>query len=125
MNFIAISKKKGSSYEDQTHYMKNSIRILRSRSGAGWCTGNALNCTWEILDSNPDRNTGYPEVFREFPQSFQAGVGAVPQLGHDCFLSNASNSLHINQPRSIYSANQGTLYPVWATLRKKTLFKYV
>jgi hypothetical protein len=38
-----------------------------------------LNITWDI---------SYPEGFHGFPQFPWANVMIVPQLGHDCFLSN-------------------------------------
>jgi hypothetical protein len=33
---------------------------------------------WEILGSNLGPETGYPEVFRDIPQSLQENAGIVP-----------------------------------------------
>jgi hypothetical protein len=49
-----------------------------------------LTCIGNVLDSNLDRLTRYPDWgYRDFPQSFQANSAVVPRLNHGLFLQNS------------------------------------
>jgi hypothetical protein len=41
-----------------------------------------------VLGSNLARDTGYNEIYRDFPQSFHKSVGIVSESGHDRFILN-------------------------------------
>jgi hypothetical protein len=47
-------------------------------------------CIQEFLGLNFSWNTSCPEVLHRFPRFFKPSARIVPQLGHDCFLSNSS-----------------------------------
>jgi hypothetical protein len=60
----------------------------------------------EVLDSNSDPETGYPEVFRDFPESLEANIGIVPRI----------------RPRSIASAY--VFHGAFTSLRTGTSLLY-
>jgi hypothetical protein len=46
-------------------------------------------CIRQVLSSNLGRDIAIlTEIYRQFPQSLQANVGIVPQLGQDRVLPN-------------------------------------
>jgi hypothetical protein len=51
-----------------------------------------LTCTRDVLSSNLSPDTGYPEVFRRFPQSLEKTVRIVARIGHSRFLPDPLQS---------------------------------
>jgi hypothetical protein len=51
---------------------------------------------------NPDQNTGYPDVFSDFPHLLLINSEVVPPSGHERFLANPFQIInHLNIPCSI------------------------
>jgi hypothetical protein len=97
--------------------MAEKIRIMRKRDQINWSKEKALDLR-EIFGSDLGPVAGYPEIFRDIPQSLQENSKIVPLRG---FLPNPFQ--FIIQPsdaiQSLYRKNRQITYKNEAARRKQ------